>query len=57
MDDKLFEELVQSVREMGAIIRGETKPTRVKELSLPLKHSFDNREEAQKRTKEKQETA
>ena len=35
MEDKLFEELMQSVREAGAILRGETEPSRVTTLSTP----------------------
>ena len=35
MKDELFDELVQSVREMGAIRRGEVQPARVTELSIP----------------------
>ena len=35
MNEDLFEELVQSVREMGAIERGETQPARVSTLSAP----------------------
>ncbi len=35
MKDELFEELLASVREMGAIERGEAKPSRVNELAMP----------------------
>ena len=35
MEDQLFEELMQSVREAGAIIRGEAEPSRVTALSTP----------------------
>ena len=35
MNDQLFDELVQSVREMGAIARGEKQPARVTEISAP----------------------
>ena len=35
MNDELFDELLQSVREMGAITRGETEPARVTELATP----------------------
>lgn len=35
MDDKLFEELLDSIREAGAIIRGEIEPSRVTEMHLP----------------------
>ena len=35
MKDELFQELLQSVREMGAIRRGEAEPARVTELSIP----------------------
>lgn len=35
MNEDLFDELVQSVREMGAISRGEVKPSRVTEIAMP----------------------
>lgn len=35
MDEKLFAELVQSVKEMNAIRRGEMKPSRVFQLAEP----------------------
>ena len=35
MEDKLFEELMQSVREAGAIVREEAPPSRVTTLSIP----------------------
>ena len=35
MKDELFQELLQSVREMGAIGRGEVQPARVTGLSTP----------------------
>ena len=35
MKDELFGELQQSVREMGAISRGEAQPSRATELSIP----------------------
>lgn len=35
MKDELFQELVQSVREMGAITRGEAEPSRVTEVTTP----------------------
>ena len=35
MRDELFQELLQSVREMGAITRGEAEPSRVTELAVP----------------------
>lgn len=35
MKDEIFEELLQSVREMGAITRGEAEPSRVTELEVP----------------------
>jgi putative transcriptional regulator len=35
MDDNLFNELVSSVREGGAILRGEKKPSRVFEFNGP----------------------
>ena len=35
MKDELFQELLQSVREMGAITRGEMQPSRATELSIP----------------------
>ena len=56
MNNELFEELEQSVREMGAINRSEMQPSRVTELSSSLKQPLDNRKEAQKNAKTKQET-
>lgn len=35
MDDELFEELLESVREGGAILRGEKRPSRRFELPAP----------------------
>lgn len=35
MEDELFEELMQSVREAGAIVRGEAQSSRVTTLSTP----------------------
>lgn len=35
MNDELFAELVESVREGGAILRGEAKPSRVFETAAP----------------------
>ena len=35
MNDELFDELLQSVREMGAIARDEIEPARVTELATP----------------------
>lgn len=35
MEDELFQELMQSVREAGAIVRGEAQPTRTTTLSTP----------------------
>lgn len=35
MKDELFEELVASVREMGAIQRGEAEPMRATQLTMP----------------------
>ncbi len=35
METELFEELMQSVREAGAIVRGEAQPTRTTTLSTP----------------------
>ena len=35
MKDELFQELLQSVREMGAITRGEAEPSRAAELTIP----------------------
>jgi putative transcriptional regulator len=35
MKDELFQELVASVREGGAILRGETRPSRVSSFDAP----------------------
>ena len=35
MKDELFEDLVQSVREGGAILRGEERPSRAFEVEVP----------------------
>jgi len=35
MKEQLFEELLESVKQGGAIIRGEMKPSRVFEFGLP----------------------
>lgn len=35
MDDKLFNELLTSVKEAGEIMRGERKPSRVYEMAEP----------------------
>ena len=35
MNDELFDELLSSVREMGAIQRGEVEASRVTELTVP----------------------
>jgi len=35
MKDEMFDQLVESVRQGGAILRGEAKPSRVFEVSAP----------------------
>jgi len=35
MNDELFEELVESVRQGGAILRGKAKPSRAFEIAAP----------------------
>jgi putative transcriptional regulator len=35
MDEKLFDELVESIRETGAYLRGETEPARVHFVGEP----------------------
>jgi len=45
MKEELSEELVQSVREMGAITRGEVEPTRTAQLTKPdVKEVCEGRE-------------
>jgi hypothetical protein len=43
MEEKLFNELVESIKEVGAVLRGELEPARVTILEKPV----DSRLEAQ----------
>ena len=43
MKKKLFEELLESVRQGGAILRGETKPSRIFHLDQPDVRSIRDR--------------
>ena len=43
MNDKLFEDLIASVREGSAILRGETQPARAFEITAPAAETPDGR--------------
>ena len=53
MDDKLFQKLVQSAREMGAIMRGEIQPARAKEFPIPKTAPYPNPKSKSKLPKSK----